>query len=89
MTQTLLSSGLFKRAGWYNRNTDSLIETSLSSNEMGIKDSAYVCVVEAKSLDEIVENYRDGKRTLRQIGKMPCFVRQAVSLDSEVYGDEQ
>lgn len=89
MTQTLLSSGLFKRVGWYNRLHDTMIETSLSSNDMGIKDNAYVCVVGAKSLDEIISAYREGKRTLRQIGKMPSFVREAVSLDPEVYGDEQ
>jgi phosphomevalonate kinase len=78
MTQTLLSSGLFKRAGWYNRVHDEMIETTLSSNQMGIKDPAYVCVVEAKSLDEVVAGFRDGRRTLRKINKMPSFVRDAV-----------
>ncbi len=78
MTQTLLSSGLFKRVGWYNRTNDTMIETSLSSNEMGIKDPAYICVVGAKSLDEILLAYREGKRTLRKMDKMPHFVREVV-----------
>ena len=79
MTQALLSSGLFKRVGWYNRNDDSMIESSLSSTQLGIKNAAYVCVVKAKTLDEILSAYIEGKRTLRAMDKMPAFVRQAYS----------
>lgn len=86
MTQALLSSGLFKRAGWYNRVHDEMIETTLSSTEMGIKDPAYVCVVEAKPLEEILATYRERKHPLRKMSKMPHFVREAIAQDG---GDAQ
>lgn len=85
MTQTLLNSGLFNRVGWYDRNTDTLLTTTKSSNQMGISASQWVCVVEAKPLDEIVATFVSGKSGRRSIGNMPSFVRQAVSL----YGEDE
>ena len=83
MTQSLLMSGLFNRVGWYHRTDDSLILTSKSSAQLGLHSRWWVCVVEAKPLDEIVEKFINGKDGLRKIANMPSFVRQAVSLYGE------
>ena len=83
MTQTLLASGMFKRVGWYNRNDDTMLETTLSSKALGIKNAAYVCVIDTKSLDEILSAFREGKRTIRTLGKMPVFVREAFCVGDE------
>tara|TARA_R100000231_G_scaffold55971_1_gene46610 strand:- start:538 stop:924 length:387 start_codon:yes stop_codon:yes gene_type:complete len=78
MTQALLSSGLFKRVGWYDRINDTLMRTEKSSKQLGIKNARYVCVVDTKSLDEIIDAYVSGKKTIRSLDRMPTFVRHAV-----------
>lgn len=80
MTQSLLRSGLFNRVGWFDRNTNEMVSSTKSSVQLGISASQWVCVVEAKPIDEIVSNFVNGKRSLRAINNMPSFVRQAVSL---------
>lgn len=78
MTQTLLYSGLFKRVGWYDRVEDTMMRTSKTSKELGLHSARYICVVDAKSKDEIIDKYLEGKSTLRRLESMPAFVRQMV-----------
>ncbi len=78
MTQALLSSGLFKRVGWFDRSENELMRTSMSSKDLGLNSRRWVCVVDARSLDEVIDKFVSGKRTLRRLDKMPSFVRDAV-----------
>jgi len=79
MTQTLLSSGLFKRVGWYDRVDDLVMRTEKSSKQLGLHSARYVCVVQTKTMEEIIEKYIGGKTTpLRRLESMPAFVRYAV-----------
>lgn len=81
MTQTLIRSGLFKREGWYNRKSGEMHTTPLNIIEFrsihGIPNSNLVCVVKAKPLEEILDAYIKGKRTLRRMSRQPVFVRRA------------
>lgn len=83
MTQALLSSGLFKRVGWFDRTANEMHRTSLSSKDLGLNSRRWVCVVDVKNMDEIIDNYLSGKRTLRRLEKMPSFVRDAVKEASQ------
>ena len=83
MTQSLLSSGLFKRVGWYDRSENELMRTSLSSKELGLNSRRWVCVVDVKNMDEIIDKYISGKKTLRRLENMPSFVREAVKGGSQ------
>lgn len=83
MTQALLSSGLFKRVGWFDRTTNELTRTTMSSKDLGLNSRRWVCVVDVRSLDEVIENYLSGKKTLRRLEKMPSFVRDAVKEASQ------
>lgn len=78
MTQALLSSGLFKRVGWFDRQENELMETSLSSKDLGLNSRRWVCVVKTKTLDEVIDKYVSGKSTLRRLSSMPSFVKDAV-----------
>ena len=81
MTQRLLKSGLFKRVGWTNRKTGEFTETSLGIKDLirsGVVNSNLVCVVQSKSLDEIIESYIQNKSTLRKLSRQPSFVKAAV-----------
>ncbi len=78
MTQTLLYSGLFKRVGWYDRVDNTMLRSSKTSKELGLHSARYICVVDAKTKDEIIDKYLEGKSTLRRLESMPAFVRQMV-----------
>ena len=83
MTQALLSSGLFKRVGWFDRSNGEMHRTSQSSKDLGLNSRRWVCVVDVRPLDEVIETYLSGKKTLRVLDKMPSFVRDAVKEASE------
>lgn len=83
MTQALLSSGLFKRVGWFDRSKDEMFRTPLSSKDLGLNSRRWICVVDVRPLDEVIESYLSGKKTLRVLEKMPSFVRDAVKEASE------
>jgi len=79
MTQSLISSGLFKRVGWYDRLEDLVLRTEKSSKQLGLHSARFVCVVKAKPLEEIIDKYISGEKTpLRRLERMPAFVRSAV-----------
>ena len=81
MTQRLLKSGLFKRVGWENRKTGEFTATSLGIKDLariGLVNSNLVCVVESKTLDEIIDSYLQNKSTLRKLSRQPSFVKAAV-----------
>lgn len=78
MTQAMLSSGLFKRVGWYDRREESFMRTTLSSRDLNLNSARYICVVDTKTLDEIIDKYISGKSTVRSLASMPAFVKDAV-----------
>ena len=79
MTQQLLNCGLFRRVGWFDRTNDEYTWTTKSSKQLGLHSSKWVCVIEPKYLEEIIEPYVHNKNTLRVLDKMPHFVRKAVA----------
>lgn len=83
MTQALLASGLFKRVGWYDRTDGVMFPTSQSSKDLGLNSQRWVCVVNVRPLDEVIDTYLSGKKTLRRLDKMPAFVRNAVKEASQ------
>ena len=83
MTQSLISSGLFKRVGWYDRIDDVMMRTNQSSRDLGLNSARYICVVDVKSLDEIIDKYINNKSTLRTLSSMPSFVKDAVKEASQ------
>jgi len=83
MTQALLSSGLFKRVGWYDRSENELMRTPLSSKDLGLNSRRWVCVVDVKNMDEIIDKYISGKKTLRRLENMPSFVRNAIKEETQ------
>lgn len=79
MTQALLASGLFRRHGWCDRNTDEIWETEMSGKALGLKDAKWVCVIKPIALDEVVAKFVGNNHTARRLDKMPSFVQRAVA----------
>ena len=81
MTQTLIKCGLFRRVGWLNTKTEKMYPTKASARElreMGIPNTHFVCVLEARKIEDICAPYLDPTCSpMRAFKRQPAFVRKA------------
>jgi len=83
LTQVLLNSRMFRRVGWYNEVTKQTYPFTGSISALkqwkGVPSTNLVCVLEARTMDEITAPYLDPTRSpIRRLDRMPKFVREYV-----------
>jgi len=81
MTQTLIKCGLFRRVGWMNTKTEQMYPTKVAARElqqMGIPNTHFVCVLEARKIEDICAPYLDPTaHPMRTYKRQPAFIRAA------------
>jgi len=74
---------MFRRVGWYNEVTKQTYPFTGSISALkqwkGVPSTNLVCVLEARTMDEITAPYLDPTRSpIRRLDRMPKFVREYV-----------
>ena len=85
LTQVLLNSRMFRRVGWYNEATKQTYPFTGSISALkqwkSIPSTNLVCILEARTMEEVCEPYLDPARSpIRRLDRMPAFVRRQVEL---------
>jgi len=83
LTQVLLNSRMFRRVGWFNESTNQTYpftgSMSALNQSTGIPSTNLVCILEARTIEEISAPYLDPSRSpIRRLDRMPKFVREYV-----------